>query len=217
MRRWVPAGAAGVLARHGRRRIGVLAFGTAAVVALVTIGYLLFSGPSEQRPAAKPQLPVADMSESAVTTTATSTTPDKVVVSIVGHVADPGVVTLSADARVADALEAAGGVDEPSGRRSVNLARHIDDGEQLYVGVSAPASASRPSNAAGSDSSETVNLNTAELTGLQELPHVGEVTAQRIIDWREEHDRFQDVDQLRQVNGIGSKTFAELRDLVRVE
>lgn len=219
VRQWIPAAVAGAVTKHAHRRFGVLVVGTGVVVALLTGGYLLFNGPSEQRASAEPKLPTADMSGSAATTTATSATSDSLVVSIVGHVAEPGLVTLSADARVADALEAAGGVDDSSDRRSVNLARHIDDGEQLYVGVSAPATASRQSNAgnAGAEQSGTVNLNTADLAALQELPHVGEVTAQRIIDWRQEHDQFQDADQLRQVNGIGSKKFAELRDLVRVE
>src|SRR5699024_2751399 len=156
---------------------------------------------------------------SSAASTTTSSRADPVVVSIVGHVADPGVLTLSPDARVADALDAAGGAKEPADRRSVNLARRVVDGEQVYVGVSAPATATQPASAGESAGTgeNTVNLNAADLTTLQELPSVGEVTAQRIIDWRDEHDGFEDVEQLQQIGGIGSKTLADLRDRVSIE
>jgi len=191
--------------------------GIGVVALLLALGYALLNGPNEQQPDTAPRLPVAHMSSTTPTTTTSTAGP--VVVSVVGHVSDPGVFTLSAGARVADALEEAGGVNAAADRRSVNLARRVVDGEQLYVGVSAPATASQPPEAGrqAGESTDTINLNTADLATLQELPRVGEVTAQRIIDWRQEHDGFETVEQLRQVTGIGAKTLADLRDQVRLE
>jgi competence protein ComEA len=93
------------------------------------------------------------------------------------------------------------------------MARRLSDGEQLYVGVSAP-----PEVAAVASSAKPakVNLNTASVSQLDELPGVGSVTAKRIIDWRAEHGRFTAVNQLRQVDGIGDSRFAHLKELVTV-
>ncbi|MFD1051903.1 ComEA family DNA-binding protein, partial [Kibdelosporangium lantanae] len=95
----------------------------------------------------------------------------------------------------------------------LNMARRLSDGEQLYVGISAP-----PEVAAVESSTKPakVNLNTATMSQLDELPGVGEVTAKRIIDWRTEHGRFTAVTQLRQIDGIGDSRFAPLKDLVTV-
>ena len=217
--RWVPASVAGAAARQGRRGKGVIAVATAAVVALLTGAFILADRPVAQRPATPPALPVAELAATTTTTPPPSTTPSTVVISVVGHVAEPGLVTLPAGARVADALAAVGGVDDPSDRRTVNLARHIVDGEQLYIGVPVPAAASRPPGrkAASGTAQAAVNINTAGAEALAELPEVGEVTAKRIIEWREQHGGFDTVEQLRQVDGIGPKTFAELRELVRTQ
>lgn len=200
--------------------MGVFAVATAVVAVLLTGAFVLADRPAARRPVAPPALPVAELASTTATTTPTSSTPDTVVASVVGHVAEPGLVTLPAGARVADALEAVGGVDDPSDRRTVNLARHVVDGEQLYIGVPVPAGASKPPDAkaaASGAAQPTVNINTAGAEALEELPEVGEVTAKRILEWREQHGGFDTVEQLRQVDGIGPKTFAELRDLVRTQ
>lgn len=218
--RWVPASVAGAATRQGRRGTAVAAVATAVVVVLLTGAFVLADRPVARRPATPPALPVAELSSGPATTTTTSSTPSSVVVSVVGHVGKPGLVTLPAGARVADALAAVGGVDDPSDRRTVNLARHVVDGEQLYIGVPAPAAASRPpGRKAGTSAAPqpAVDINTAGAEALEELPEVGEVTAKRIIEWRRQHGGFDTVEQLRQVDGIGPKTFAELRDLVRVQ
>jgi competence protein ComEA len=139
----------------------------------------------------------------------------ELVISVVGRVARPGLVQLADGARVADALEAAGGALPDTDLTSLNLARRMTDGEQLLVGVPAPPG--QPTDGTGAVPAGTaLDLNTATLEQLDALPGVGPVTAQRILDWRAAHGRFQSVTQLREVSGIGEARFNQLKDLVRV-
>lgn len=148
----------------------------------------------------------------------------RLVVEVVGKVRRPGVVQLPGTARVADAIAAAGGLLRGA-TAGVNLARRLTDGEQVVVGqgaLCAPAAGSGsggtlPGGAgATASSAEVVDLNAATLADLDTLPGVGPVLAQRILDWRTEHGRFSSVDELREVAGIGERTFAELAPRVRV-
>ena len=99
---------------------------------------------------------------------------------------------------------------------ALNLARVLTDGEQILVGVPPPAGSPQTTAAAGSMPTGPLDLNTATLDQLEELPGVGPVLAQRILDYRLKQGRFASVDELRQVSGIGDQRFAELKDLVRV-
>ena len=135
----------------------------------------------------------------------------EVTVDVAGKVRRPGLATLPAGSRVADALEHAGG---PRGRvdlSSLNLARVLVDGEQVLVGR-APAGglAAGASTAAPDATGALVNLNTATSAQLDTLPGVGPVTAQKILDWRSSHGAFSSVDELLEIDGIGEKTLAEL-------
>ncbi len=139
-----------------------------------------------------------------------------VVVSVVGLVARPGLVTLPEGARVADALAAAGGLLPEADPTSVNLAAVVSDGEQIAVGV---PGAAPPAPAAGGGSgapSGPLDLNSATAADLDALPGIGPVLAQRIVDHRDATGRFTSVEQLDDVPGIGPTTYAELSDLVRV-
>ncbi|MEV0121571.1 helix-hairpin-helix domain-containing protein [Streptomyces sp. NPDC050703] len=155
-----------------------------------------------------------------------------VVVDVSGKVRHPGVQRLPAGSRVADALRAAGGVRPGADLSGLNRARVLLDGEQVVVGT--PAASAAPGGpgagsggaagaggaaaggaAAGAAATGPVGLNTASAAQLDELPGVGPVLAQHIIDYRTEHGGFRSVDELREVNGIGDRRFADLQDLVR--
>ena len=143
----------------------------------------------------------------------------QVVVHIVGQVAHPGLVTLPAGARVADAIRAAGGALQTTDLAGVNLARILVDAEQVVVpkpGEWVPSSSGGAPTGGGSGSGGLVNLNAATLSDLDGLPGIGPVLAQRILDWRTEHQRFSSVDELGEVPGIGPKLLAQLRSKVRV-
>ncbi|MFJ4279180.1 helix-hairpin-helix domain-containing protein [Streptomyces massasporeus] len=147
----------------------------------------------------------------------------EIVVDVGGKVREPGIHRLPAGSRVADALRAAGGVKPGTDTDGLNRARFLVDGEQVIVGGSAPAPApgagggSAPGGPAGGVAAPAapIPLNTATADQLDTLPGVGPVLAQHIIDYRTQHGGFRSVDELREVNGIGDRRFADLRDLVR--
>ncbi|GAA2160479.1 hypothetical protein GCM10009845_08680 [Pedococcus bigeumensis] len=165
-----------------------------------------------------------------------------VTVHVVGQVRHPGVLTMPAGSRVADAVARAV-AGKGADLAAINLARPLVDGEQIRVpepgevlaageGGGAAAGAGSAglgstgvggSGAGGSGagggvgavgSGGRVNLNAASAAELEELPGVGPVLAQRIIDWRTEHGRFASVDELGEVSGIGEKIFAALQPKV---
>ncbi|GAB2752324.1 ComEA family DNA-binding protein [Streptomyces bullii] len=154
----------------------------------------------------------------------TGTPGPEIVVDVSGKVRDPGIHRLPAGSRVADALRAAGGVRPGTNTDGLNRARFLVDGEQVIVGGPAPASGTGPGGAAagptggtiaGAGPTAPVSLNTATVDQLDTLPGVGPVLAQHIIDYRTQHGGFRSVDELREVNGIGDRRFADLRNLVR--
>ncbi|QIM18556.1 ComEA family DNA-binding protein [Leucobacter coleopterorum] len=151
---------------------------------------------------------------------------DKIFVHIVGEVANPGVVELTAGTRVAEAIKAAGGATSLASLEAVNLARSVTDGEQLLVPnaeqAAAGLSASQPLEISGSvgeshgSVSPLVNINTADAALLETLPRIGPALAQRILDWRQANGSFTSVDELMEVSGVGTKTFEGLRERVTV-
>ncbi|MFD5335792.1 helix-hairpin-helix domain-containing protein [Streptomyces hawaiiensis] len=145
-----------------------------------------------------------------------------IVVDVSGKVREPGIHRLPAGSRVADALQAAGGVKPGTDTDGLNRARFLVDGEQVIVGGPAPAAGgTAPGGPAGAAAggaaapAAPVSLSTATADQLDTLPGVGPVLAQHIIDHRTRHGGFRSVDELREVNGIGDRRFADLRDLVR--
>ncbi|WP_443744608.1 helix-hairpin-helix domain-containing protein [Streptomyces spinosisporus] len=144
----------------------------------------------------------------------------QIVVDVGGKVRDPGIHRLPAGSRVVDALRAAGGVRPGTKLDGLNRARFLVDGEQVIVGAPAapaPAAAAGGSSgaAAGGAPAAPIVLSTATVDQLDTLPGVGPVLAQHIVDYRTRHGGFRSVDELREVNGIGDRRFADLRDLVR--
>jgi len=183
------------------QRLPAVATAVAVVVAVCAVVGLSVSGPEKEVP---PPLPAAAVA----TTTQTSSA---IVVSVVGKVGKPGLVTLPEGARVAEAVRAAGGASEVD-LLTVNVARRLSDGEQIYVGIPPPPEA--PAVAAAKPAK--TNLNTATVAELDNLPGVGAVTAQRILDYRTEHGHFTAVVQLRHIDGIGESRYAKLKDLVTI-
>jgi competence protein ComEA len=153
----------------------------------------------------------------------------EVIVHVRGRVVDPGVFTLAAGSRVVDAIEAAGGVRAGASIGDLNLARVLVDGEQVAVGVKGAQGDPSGQPAGGTDSGssggpaggssgggELLDLNAATASELEELPGIGPVLAERIVQWREDNGRFTDVEVLGEVSGIGDALMAQLRPLVRV-
>ncbi|RAV12778.1 hypothetical protein DQP55_11615 [Mycolicibacterium sp. GF69] len=238
--RWLPEttgnGAGWIAAvRADPGRIGVLALAGIGVMAVLVTVFALARGDTPAVAAAK--LPPVQMVSSA------SPTPDAaaggpVVVSVVGLVHKPGLVTLAAGARIADALTAAGGPLDGADLVGLNMARRIADGEQIVVGIEVPpgepaamgssvspgtatnappsGDGSAPAGEGSAPAGEKVDLNTATVEQLDTLPGIGPVTAAAIVTWRDANGRFTSVEQLGDVDGIGPARLEKLRDLVHV-
>ena len=149
-------------------------------------------------------------------------------VHVSGAVKSPGLVELEAESRVADAIAAAGGFSSDAVTESVNLARMLDDGEQLHVSSSKEANGGDAGIAQGDSpgvsqggeaqpaSSGKVNLNSASESELETLPGIGPSTAEKIISYRVANGSFSSIDELQDVSGIGAKKLEAIRDLVCV-
>lgn len=137
-----------------------------------------------------------------------------VLVDVAGWVRRPGVYEFSEGARVIDAIDAAGGARSGAVLEALNLAAPLADGTQILVpreGQEGVAPAPVTGGAGG-----LVNVNSAIATELEELPGIGEVIAQRIIDYRTENGPFATVDELLDVSGIGDAILESIRELVTV-
>lgn len=195
----------------GRRGVRALA-AVAALVVLAAAGWAWRSRTETEPIALDPPSASAAVTAAAPVTTATG-----VVVAVAGKVRRPGLVRLPAGARVADAVAGAGGILPGTDTALLNLARKVDDGELILVGLTPPPGTEVAADAAGGAAGGgKVNLNTATLAQLDSLPGVGPVLAQRILDHRARHGPFRSVGDLRQIDGIGDARYEELKNLVTV-
>lgn len=195
-----------------------------AVVAVVVAGYWLVRPPAPTTEStlpyaagagsstSPPSEPVAASSESAAPGVA-----DDVVVHVAGAVGASGVYSLPGDARVIDAVQAAGGFAADAQPDAVNLAAPLTDGERVYIpreGETTPASVEDAG--AASAPAGPIDINRATVDDLDELPGVGPATAAAIVAHREQHGPFGSVDDLADVRGIGPAKLEALRGLVTV-
>lgn len=211
------------------------------VLVLGTVGAVWRDGPEASAPV--PPLPALEIGEGDIDAETGSPTPGSAagssdvadasaVVSVIGAVLRPGLVTLPAGARIADAVAAAGGHRADADMFGLNWAQKVTDGDQIVVGSttgdgpstsSGPSMSAGPSVGAGAAVGTTappagagVSLNTATLADLDALPGVGPVTATAILAYRDENGPFTSVDQLAEVSGIGPARLEALRSLVTV-
>jgi competence protein ComEA len=136
------------------------------------------------------------------------------VVDVAGDVRRPGLYKLPSGSRVQAAVIAAGGATRKAQLDAVNLAAPIADGEQIVVPGSGAGGAAAASSPAGSSPSAPLDLNSATLEQLVALPGIGPVTAQKILDYRQQHGAFHSVSELEGVPGIGPAHLAQLKGLV---
>jgi len=152
--------------------------------------------------------PVAILPDHVSATPSASAGPGEVFVHVAGAVKRPGLVHLPAGSRVVDAIKAVGGATSARAEGSVNLARVLVDGEQIQVASSGLSP--------GSSTGGKLSVNAASAQQLEDLPGVGPVLAQRIVDYRTEHGGFRSVDELKDVSGIGDALLGQLRPHVQM-
>lgn len=166
---------------------------------------------------------------------ASSAASGKVVCDISGAVKEEGVYTLKSGARLQDLIDAAGGLTSRAQIKAINRSLLLQDQDKVYIPYKGEKTAAAPtagmaSNAAASSSSSSssssspaassaagkVNLNTATAADLQKLNGIGEKKAEQIIAYREQKGGFKSIDELKEVSGIGDKTFDALKDQITV-
>ena len=131
---------------------------------------------------------------------------------ISGAVRSPGVYGMSKGDRLAELVEAAGGATDDADLSAVNLAARVEDEDHWHI----PRPGETAAAGTVSPVSTRMDINTASTSQLVELPRIGEIIAQRIIDYREANGPFSSVEDLLAVQGIGPDTLAGIRDLVEV-
>ena len=143
----------------------------------------------------------------------------EVVVEVRGAVATPGVYRLPSGGRVGEAIDLAGGPTEDADLATVNLARRLSDEELLVIPQRSKVVAGTPVTPAQTPAtgiSARINLNTASASELEQLPGVGEVLANRIVEYRVQRGPITSVDQLTEIDGISERMVDDIRDLVTV-
>jgi competence protein ComEA len=202
--------------RPGPLRPVVVALVAAALTAWVVVRVVSGPAPAPVELVAGTPLPLTSAS-GVPSTSPSASVAAELVVHVVGDVRRPGLVRLAAGSRVADAIAAAGGLSKGGGSGELNLARPVVDGEQIVVSPDAPAATAPTAAGGGADPvSVVVDLNTATAAELDTLPGVGPVMSARILEWRAANGRFVSIDQLREISGIGARTFELLAPHVRV-
>lgn len=138
--------------------------------------------------------------------------PPLLIVDVAGEVNKPGVYELAPNARVIDALKAAGGANKMADLSLINLARVVKDGEQIYIEKKWSSS----SKVRRVSSNGIININRAGVKELDKLPGIGPVLAARIVEYRNSNGPFMSVDDLKKVNGIGGSTLEKFKEKIRV-
>ncbi|MGQ7462433.1 helix-hairpin-helix domain-containing protein [Streptococcus suis] len=195
---------------------------------LLMATFLIFSQPTKSDQTGLTDFPQTEQASSSQEQTEETSTEEseefsQLVVDVKGAVEKPGLYTLEADARVNDAVEAAGGLTSHADPKSINLAQKLSDEAVVYVAskdenISVVASTTASSAMSSEEKSTSlVNLNTATEADLQTISGIGAKRAADIIAYREANGGFQSVDDLNNVSGIGDKTMESIRPYVTVE
>lgn len=151
--------------------------------------------------------------------------PETLYVHVCGAVNAPGVYELKTDARIYEALEAAGGMTEDAAADWINQAEALSDGERIYVPTQEEAEESAqsvsgrwadPNGNAGGSVSDKININTAAKEELMTLSGIGASKAESILKYRQEHGNFQNIEELKKIEGIKDGVFNKIKDDITV-
>lgn len=155
-------------------------------------------------------------------------TAEKIKVYIIGQIKTNGVIELEYGSRIEDAIIIAGGPTEIADLSKVNLAYQLEDGQKIYIPsiydddvqyISAGSGENiiEDNNNLENNKSKKVNINKSNLTELTSIPGIGESTAQKIIDYRNENGKFSSIEDLKKVSGIGDKKFEKIKEYIDIK
>ena len=141
-----------------------------------------------------------------------------ITIFISGEVNNPGIVTIEGDKRLSDAIDKLGGVTSDADLNRINLAMKIEDEQHYIIPKIGEVIENNETitNDTNKDNSK-ININVATIEELDTLPGVGEATANKILNYREEHGIFKSIDEIKNVNGIGDKKYIDLKDKICIE
>ena len=182
-----------------------------AVIALIAVAISAFYIFKPNRAEAIPETPVVMK-------------PALLIVDVTGEVINPGVYELNANARVIDAVKAAGGAKKSADLSLINLARVVKDGEQIYIEAKISSQSARYRSSGNSSLASmrasigngTININRASAKELERLPGIGPVLASRIVQFRSANGSFLTIEDLGKVPGIGNSKLEKFRNLIRI-
>ncbi len=199
-----------------------------AVIALVVVTALLLFGGNGEKEEVVVQPPGETQTEEVIETTETTegdkeqtTQVSELIVDISGCVKTPGVYEISDGTRLHSVIEMAGGLTKDADIDAINQAELVTDGQKILI----PAKVDTPNDGgtgvASGDvmnglTNSKININQADSTALQEIPGVGPATADKIIQYRDDNGRFQTIEDIKNVSGIGEKTFEKMKDKICV-
>ena len=159
---------------------------------------------------------------------------EKIVVHITGAVNKEGIVELETGARIADAIEKAGGSKENADIKNINLATILEDGMKIHIPTIEETNTNKDKTTENNENSQTitetidnasdtkktqgkVNINTANIEELDTLPGIGPSTASKIISYRQENGKFKNIEELKEVSGIGEAKYEKIKDLITIK
>lgn len=155
---------------------------------------------------------------------------NQIIIHIAGEVKNPGIVKIREGARIADVIEQAGGLTEQANITNINLAYVIEDGQKITIPSKEQDTQEYISNNSGegvieenqktntaSTKNTTININKASKEELQTLQGIGESTAQKIIDYREQNGNFKQIEDIKNVQGIGDSKFEAIKGSIKVK
>lgn len=185
------------------------------VIIIVTIGLYLYKDSKDEE-----YIYYEENDTNEVSSEENETKEEMITVHIVGEIKYPGVVVLKNGDRIVDAIEAAGGETENADLNKLNLAYILSDGDKIYVpnknDENEIYNTTTVENEVSSKEQESININTATLEELTELPGIGEATANKIIEYRKQNGKFETIEDIKNVPGIGDSKFENLKDKIKV-
>ena len=151
-----------------------------------------------------------------------ATIPKTIIVHIDGEVLNPGIVYLTENSRILDAINASGGLTDVADSSKVNLAYTLKDGQKVHIPSIYDEEVSYITDDAGSNvivpdnagKSSLININNASAKDLEALPGIGESTALKIVDYRNKNGSFKTIEDIKNVNGIGESKFNMLKNYI---
>lgn len=139
----------------------------------------------------------------------------KIVVHIDGQVINKGVYTIDSEYRLNDLVNLAGGLTNEADISKINLAKKLTDGEKIYIyAIGESVKTNQESENLNSEASGKININTASKNELKTLPGIGDATADKIIQYRDNNGEFVDIQDIQKVNGIGESKYKNIEDLI---